>query len=687
MPHGTRRSQAGRSPLGVVLPFLVSSAFVLVLGAARQPRSVARAEAPIEELCLTILHTNDEHASLIPHSPAIDHDPLNPEDPTVGGFTRLATAIAAIRSEKDQVGEPVLLLGAGDFLGGTPFSWLAPAQVAPELALMQSLGYDAVTIGNHEYDYGPDVLADYLQAAGYPAAHERTVVLASNTLPNSGHPMAQDGLLRQSAIVELSNGLRVGLFGLLGTEAQSLAADTGEFAFLDRQETARQRVADLRRERVDLVIAITHAGLAEDRALAQAVPGIHVIVGGHSHTVLQEPVIEGSTIIVQAGADTAYLGRLELAYSAMGELRIRNSELGHSYLIPIDASIPPDREISLLVEGYRHRLDGLLAEMTGGRYDNVMAPLASADFDLPYRPPFQETPAADLIADAMRLVSQEAIGTRVDVAVQANGSIRAPILRGRLPHAAGQISFYDLASTIGLGYGQDGYAGYPIVSVYLTGEELRRLLEVSVLLQELLGDDFFLQYSGLRYEYDPENAVLLTVPFLDLPLPTGRSVTRADLYVGNGLQPAGDDPGYVSLEWGDEKLYHLVTDRYILSFLPMVGEMLPDLLIEPKDATGNVVSPEEFDRLIVHGPDGRELKVWQTVVDYVSMQPLGAKGLPHIPPYYAQISGRIEVVRSFPLIALVYGLFLVPIAALAVLLVRRKGRRRRAGGAAAEDAP
>ena len=674
-------SQSGYSPSMVhirVRPRLLALACLLLtlfLGVTGRPGLLASAETPIEELYLTILHTNDEHSSLIPHSPAIDYVAAQPQDPTVGGMARLGGAIAGVRSAKAAEGEPVLLLSGGDFMGETPFGWLVPTHYAAEMDLMHALGYDAVTIGNHEFDYGPDVLADYLLAAGYPAAHDRTVVLASNTIPSMGHPVAQEDLFRKTAVFDLENGLRVGVFGLLGAEAASLTSDTGDFVFLDQHETAREMVAELRRQQVDIVIALSHAGLAEDRELARAVPGIHLIVGGHCHSALHEPVIEGSTIIVQAGSSSRYLGRIELAYSALGRLRIRNSELGHAYLIPMDASVAPDPVIALLVDEYRDRLNALLEEMTGGRFDDVMAVLARSEFDLPYRPPLQESPAGNLIADAMRIISQEVLGKRVDVAVQANGSIRGAIIRGTMPHARDGISFYDLTSVIGLGYGPDGYAGYPIVSVYLTGEELRRVLEVAVLLQDFRGDDFFLQYSGLRYRYNPRNAVLLTVPILDQPLPTGRAATRAEIYTGEGMQPVGQDPGYAPLKRGDDALYHLVTDSYILSFLPMVGELVPHLGIEPKDAEGNVVGLEELDRLIVHWPDGRELKVWQTVAEYVAMQPAGPDGAPQIPAYYAQTGERITPVQSFPLIALVYALLLLPGAAVAAIIVRHKRRR------------
>ena len=669
MQRQDRRRRIGRGMLLAVAMLVVPLIVGLVLLA-----DTGRAEsAPAGELYLTILHTNDEHSALLPHSPAIDHDPDNADDPTIGGFARLATAIAEIRKAKAAENEPVLLFNAGDFIGGTAFGWLAPAGHAAELALMQAMGYDAVVIGNHEYDYGPDVLVDYLLAAGYPQAHDITAALASNTRPPASHPLVTQGLLRDLAFYDLDNGITVGAFALIGEDAESVTSDAGPIEFTDRHETAREMVAALQGQGADIVVAITHSGVVEDEDLARSVAGINLIVGGHCHTALYEPIVVDDTIIVQAGAYTAYLGRLELAYDpATGQVRVRNGS-DRPFLIPIDGSIPPHPEIAQRIDVYTQALNRLIGEMTGRRFEDILQAVARSDFDLPNQPPLQESPIGNFIADAMRMVAQEATGTRVDVALQANGSIRGSIVRGTMPHAAGDVSFYDITNTIGLGYGADGHAGYPIVSVYLTGEEMRRMLEVSVLLQEMLGDTFFIQYSGLRYSYNPANAILMTIPIMNQPLPTGRAVTSAELFTGEGAQTGQDEGQYVRLERGDDQLYHLVTDSYILSFLPMVGEMLPHLGIVPKNAQGQAVPLEHLHELIVYQDSGRQLKVWQTVVEYAAAQPQ-IDGVPHIPAYYADTMGRINVVSSFPLVSLVYVLPLVLIAGPAAVIWRRKRR-------------
>jgi len=627
------------------------------------------------ELYLTILHTNDEHGSLIPHSPAVDFHPQR-ENPTLGGYGRLATAVDQIRSQKDTAGEPVLLLNAGDYIGGSPYSWLVPEGFAPELKLKQKIGYDAVIIGNHEYDYGPDILADYFKEAGYPAAHEQTVVLASNTIAPPEHPLVREGLYKENHIIELDNGLKVGLFGLIGKDAVSVTAPHDPVEFADQHEAAREMVEQLQQQGAHMIVAITHSGVDEDRDLANDVPGINVIVGGHCHTALYEPVIENGTVIVQADSLLKYLGQLELAFNpTTGEVRVRNDENNEPYLLSLDYSYPLDPEVESVIDQHTAALNTLIAEKTGGLFQHVLDTVAIADFEIPNYPPQQESPFGNFVTDAMRLVSWEKMGHRADFAVQANGTIRGSVEPGTMPYSLGKISVYDLAELVGLGIGPDGSAGYPVVAVYLTGEEVYRFIEVAALFSEMMTDTYFLQFSGLRYEYNPQNAVLFTIPFIDQPLPTTRAVTSVERYVGEGRQ-CDDDDLYVPIKRGDDELYSLITDSYHVSFLPMIGELLPQLEIVLKDRNGNPVDVDEVDKLIVRAND-QELKVWATVLEYAANQPVGDSGLPEVDSYYAATAGRINTTWTIPHITWPI-LILVVLIALIVFMIRRRRMRRKA---------
>lgn len=617
---------------------------------------------------LTILHTNDEHSALVPI--------LKADDPEkeVGGIARLATAVNQIEEEKRAKNEPILLLSAGDFLGESAYGWLSTWGYAPELTLLQMIGYDAVTIGNHEYDFGPDILASYLQKAGYPEAHKKMPIVASNTQAPEDHPLVTRDLYHTSEIIELENGLNIGLFGLIGYDAISVASDTGSLVFPDPKEVAKQQVEWLKAHDVDLIVVLSHSGETEDIELARAVDGIDLIIGGHSHTLLSEPIQEGDTIIVQAGSQMSYLGCLELAVLPNGQLKLCNTDHDTPYVIKIDDHFSPEPTIQDEVDRYTDFLNEHIADMTG-QFSDVHEPLVQSDFMLSNRPRMQETAVGNLVTDAMRYVTGEITGQPVDVAVMANGSIRGNLI----PDSKnGTLSFYDITYVIGLGYGQDGYPGYSIASLYLTGEELRRVLEIAALLPEMMGDDYYLQFSGLKYRYNPQNTILFTIPFIDQPLPSTRAVIDAYRYTGDGVQPAEGDQ-FEPLERGDDKRYHLVTDTYILSFLPMAGELLPQLEIVPKNQEGEPVAPEHFHELTVPFK-GRELKVWETVAMYVTgLQPDKSK-MATIPDDYRLSGVRIVPAKSTPLLAVLLIILVVLVFAF-FLLVRwlvRKLKRKKA---------
>ncbi|WP_456329982.1 bifunctional metallophosphatase/5'-nucleotidase [Archaeoglobus sp.] len=213
----------------------------------------------------TILHTNDEHSAVIPYSPAIDFNE-SVKDPTIGGFARLASLVKSIKAEKS---EEVMLVSAGDFTGGSPFSWLVTEGESPEIALMQKIGYDVITIGNHEFDYGAEKLVDSLLNAGYPEANEKTVIVSTNLVAPQGHPMNE--IVKKYHIMEIEN-LKIGFIGLLGKDAKAKAYSYEPLDFEDPILTAKQAVEELKKEGVDLIIAVTHLGVSEDLELAEAVP-------------------------------------------------------------------------------------------------------------------------------------------------------------------------------------------------------------------------------------------------------------------------------------------------------------------------------------------------------------------------------------------------------------------------------
>ncbi len=583
----------------------------------------------------TLLHTNDEHASLLPA-------PLTAADRSRGGAARLATKVREWRAVKDAQGESTLLLSAGDFSTGSPFNWLVFEDESPELQTMVDVGYDVVILGNHEFDHGPDELADYLERVGYPALAERIPLLSANIRIPEGHRLGGMGI-GSTHLVTLPNGLTLGFIGLMGKQAAEFVPQKAPVEYEAPAETAARLVPELRAAGADVVIAITHLGVAEDRELATAVPDLDVIVGGHSHTELPEPILIGKTVIVQTGELLNNLGVLELEYLAdEGRVRVRNQENGTAFNHPLDASVPEDPALAARVARYEARLDSVVAAMTDGRVGSLRQVVTHAGFPLANQPEKAETPMGDFITDAVRQGVSRVSGRPVDVAFMANG-----VIRGAIP--AGDLSFYDLASLVGLGSDADGKPGYPLVSVYFTGRELRRILEITVLLSELRGDTYYLQVSGVRFAYDKDNMLWLRVPFAGTPVPSAKAVHSAAFENGEAL------------EWDDDRLYHVVSDYYNASFLPFIGTLVPSLELVIKDEQGN---PTSIDTRVVRDAQGRPYRVWQAVVEHAMAEAA-------IPERYREPQGRISQENRLP-IQLVPGIGVVAVVLVPIWWWRRR---------------
>jgi len=339
-------------------------AFTFLISVLTFSYSTAQDKVPF-----TILHTNDEHSHLISH-PAVNYHP-DYENPAMGGFARLGGMIREIREKKEAEGEPVLAFSGGDWLGGPAFGWLTLAGHSAELDLMQRMGYTAVVLGNHEFDFGTEVLASYLKTAGYPGAHNQTAVLGSNHGIPEDHTLAE-AEVQKTILRDLGNGLTAGIFGLIGEDAISKTAFPEPVVFENYIMAGKRAVEELKEQGADLIIAVTHSGEIEDQILARELPEIDVIVGGHFHRPLYEPIIEGNTVIVQAGSYTRYLGNLEL-YWLPDEQRveIRNQEKGTPFLYELDHTVPVDNEIAERVAYYENELNRIVYELTHGSITDI----------------------------------------------------------------------------------------------------------------------------------------------------------------------------------------------------------------------------------------------------------------------------------------------------------------------------
>jgi 5'-nucleotidase / UDP-sugar diphosphatase len=579
---------------------------------------------------LLILHTNDIHSHLMGWAPEADYTPASPnDDATRGGMARLAAAIGGAKAAAAADGTPVLLLDAGDFMMGTLFEFLA-TQASPELTLMHALGYDAATIGNHELDWTPRGLAGILNAAvtngaTFPILASNMNFSATDAADDDLEALAAAGVIRRK-LIKTVGGLTVGFFGLLGANAVDVTPQSRPLTFDPIDVAAARMVDELRRsDGVDLVIALSHSGIehdghGEDADLARKVPGIDVIISGHTHDTLAEPVritnATGGTIIVTAGAYTAYLGELALTVTPSGTPGAQPAVTIDSYTLrTIDDALPGDPTTQAAVDAYIAGLDTSLAS-SGLAYKKVLASTA-ADLPLPSR---QEAPIGNLVTDAYRTIT--AVVQPSDppsIAVDANGALRAPVLAGK----TGKIWFADLFRVTPLGIGPDQIPGYSLVTFYLTAKDIRSGLELGGA-PEVVPGEFFLQVSGLKVSYD-----------LSKPL-FGR-VSRLELVTASGAQ---------MLDVNDTTTcYKVVTTNYVAGLLGAVESLTSKLLkvqAKDKDCT-TLVDPTT--RLVDADPskDGvQELKHWQATLKYVTGLPDGnGDGVPDVPAPYAAPQGRI----------------------------------------------
>jgi 5'-nucleotidase / UDP-sugar diphosphatase len=584
----------------------------------------------------TILHTNDMHSAFIGMGPAADYTPFTLNDDTTrGGYARLAALIAKRKVARQGQG-PVLVLDAGDFSMGTPFG-AASREIGGELQLMSRMGYDATTFGNHEFDLGPDGLG---KAIGVAAKAGRVpAVLASNsnmaatdaTLTDLQR-LAKAGVLRRHLVIE-RGGIRFGIFGVLGKEAQFYTGGAGAVTFADAIETAKEMVKVLREtQKVDVVIALSHGGVVkgpdgrytggDDVRLAQDVPGIDVVIGGHSHTALHEPIlVNGRTPVVQTGKEGENLGELVVTVDG-GTLRVDSYRL-----YPIDDSIAGDRAIVAEIDKLKK---GVTAAVFASRGYSIDQPLAVVPRDLPNT--FADIAASTLLANLVTDAFRHA--TKADIGFTANGLMRAGLTRGK----SGVQTVYDVFAVAPLGAGVvDPTAGSALVTAHFTGPELKHLLEFLLIDNPAHPGEYFPRASGMRFRYDPSR------PKLDV-------VTAIEL---------GDlDRGYRAIDMGgkDDRLYSLTCPLYLgliivaipkytkgkLALVPKnrAGQPLKsrvEALEDPRSETPYLLPPPgAMDKGSVATGAGtnavREIKEWQAIMDHLRRLPVKSKGeLPIVP--------------------------------------------------------
>jgi 5'-nucleotidase / UDP-sugar diphosphatase len=324
---------SSRSAIG----FLGLLSVLMILSTIGVSARAAQAAGPLK---ITILYMNDPHAHYEPYQ---DRDTKD----VVGGFAKAQTIIKEVVAANRAEGRETLIFMAGDLLMGTPFSTAFKGQLGVEL--MNKMKFTAMTVGNHEFDYGQENLLNTLKPK------MRFPLLSANITSKSGKRIFERTTKKKFS----GSKTKALILGLTTAETPITThpKNVKGLVFLDPIKTASELLK--KTDKNDLVIALTHIGVDEDKELARACPRINVIIGGHTHTALFQPIREGNTIICQAGAYAKYVGRLDL--EALDGRVINYS----GRLILLGPDVKEDEEIKSVIEEHKKLMDNSLKEVIG----------------------------------------------------------------------------------------------------------------------------------------------------------------------------------------------------------------------------------------------------------------------------------------------------------------------------------
>ncbi len=459
---------------------------------------------------VVIVHTNDIHG----HLPPEEAWWINPNFPPP--LTNGAGAALYIKEQRElaaRAGKGFLLLEGGDIFSGTPVGEASKGRAV--LEFMNALSYDAMTVGNHDYDLGQEVFTSLLRDASFPA-------LGANVVDSITGQMVP--YLKPYVILERA-GLRIGILGLANqyTRGMSTAANIKGLEFTREIPAARQWMDSVRAQGVDFVIGLLHTGNRHDKRIADSVPGFDAIIGAHSHTGMRQAYVDPTnhTIIVQTYGHLSCIGRLELLVDP-GTRQIVGYEYALKDLMAEDA--PADTSFARLIGQWQAKAEAGFDEVIG---------IARSDIGITDG----ESPIGNLVCDAMR----EAVAA--DFSFQNSAGIR-----GTFP--AGDITFRSV-------YKVDAFGNY-IVTMDMTGAQVVRICETSV-----LGTHGIFQVGGLSMKYNAKAPVWQRVTEV---LVKGQPIDTAKIYkVATNNFLAGGGQNYKIFQQGANRNDTYLTVRQALA--------------------------------------------------------------------------------------------------------------------------
>ena len=603
--------------------------------------------AKTEPKQLDILFTHDTHSHLNSFTTIV-----NGEKKEAGGFAKLKTLI----KEHKKVNPDTLVLDGGDFSMGTLIQTVYDTEAA-ELRMLGQIGCDVTTLGNHEFDYQSKGLADMLNVAKNSGDTVPSLVLCNvdwDAMEEAGLSEGQKQIqsafekyqVRDYVVVQKGN-IKIAVLGVFGKDAL-VCATTCELVWKDPVKAAKQTVEKIKKkEKVDMIACVSHSGTwddadkSEDEILAKEVPDIDLIISGHTHSQLDKPIQHGNTYIVSCGEYGKNLGTISMTQKDDGRWKATSYEL-----IPVSDEVNPDETTQAKIDALMDTVDINYLAKFGYTRKEVLA-----ENDIEFNSldemgtKHEELNLGDIISDAYVYAvenSDNYDGDPVDVAVVPSGTVRDT-------YAKGEITVESVYNSFSLGIGKDGLVGYPLISAYLTGKELKLVAEIDASISDFM-TIARLYCSGLNFTFNPHRMILNKVTDCYL---TGQDGKREEIQ--------------------DDKLYHVVTDLYTGQMLGSVMDISYGLLsIIPKDKEGNPI--EDLEEYAIM-EENQELKAWVAIARYMqSFDDTDGDGIANVSEYYATTHGRKVVENSRNLVQLLknpnkFFMLMIGIVTVAVLIV------------------
>ena len=582
---------------------------MLIMAAVTMPMlfiGADRVKATDADKKITIAFTHDLH-SHIEEFETLQGGSRN----VVGGFSRIATQIKKIKQENEQV----LVVDGGDYSMGTLYQSLYTTD-SVELSLLADLGYDAVTLGNHEFDYGEEGLADSLRVAAEKSSIRPAMVVSNINWEKSGERGAVvkegfDAYGGKNYEIITKGNTKIAVFGIFGKDSESCVNDS-PLVFDDCVESAKAIVKEIKeKEAPDLIVCLSHSGTweeaskSEDEILAKGVPEIDVIVSGHTHTELEEPIKIGDTYIVGCGCYGMELGQITLTKIDSGRWAVEEYEL-----TPINSSIEEDTAIKEKIEQYTSLIDNKYLKSFGLTKNQIIArnSVEFEDAEDVYTKHY-ELKLGNIMSDAFATIGRKYAKLTDDVVV---GIVPAGYIRET--YVKGDITVDDIFNSYSLGIGADKTVGYPLVCAYLTGSELRMAAEVDASLSDVItGVSLFT--SGIKFSFNEHRLILNKVTDISL------------------VDKAGQE-----IEVDNDKLYPVIVDLGTAESLGRIKSTSFGLIsIVPKDKDGNPL--KSMNDAIIYD-NGNEVKAWDAIRQFMQAFDSDADGIGQIPESYMETEGR-----------------------------------------------